>query len=83
VVVKADKVHALTTFGQVHDPRLGWLELKAKLGEDRRQRAECAFGFLPGLAPGQQIVRVADQHAGAAVRPLPVEPVQVDVGQAG
>ena len=82
-VVKAEKVQALPTLFQVHDPRLGLLELKAKLGEDHSQRRECAFGFLPGFAHGQQIIRVADQHAPAAICPLPVEPVQVDVGQAG
>jgi hypothetical protein len=81
-VVKAEKVKALPTFCQMHDPRLGTLQLKAKLGQDRCERNECAFGFLPGSAHGQQIIRVADQHAGAAVCPLSVEPVQVDVGQA-
>ena len=83
LVVKAQEVHALTTFPKVHDPRLGGLELKTKLGQDRRQRSECAFGLLPRSAHGQQIIRVADQHARATVCPLPVEPVQVDVGQAG
>ena len=82
-VVKAEEVQPLTTFRQVHDPRLGRLELKAKLGQDRRQRGERPFGFLSGSAHGQQIIRVADQHACAAVCPLPVEPVQVDVGEAG
>jgi hypothetical protein len=32
--VEAEKVQPLTAFCQVHDPRLGRLELKAKLGED-------------------------------------------------
>src|SRR5512142_3183605 len=82
-VMKAEEIHALTTFLEVHDPCLGRLELKAKLGQDRRQRSEGAFGLLSAVAERQQIVRVADQHAGTAVRPLPVEPVQVDVGQAG
>ena len=33
--------------GQVHDPRLGLLELKAKLGQDRRERLQPPPGFLP------------------------------------
>ena len=82
-MVEAEEVQPLTTFCQVHDPRLSLLELKAKLGQNRRQRSECAFGLLPGSADGQQIIRVAHQHACAAVCPLPVEPVQVDVSEAG
>lgn len=38
---------------------------------------------LPGSARRQRISRVADQHAGAAVCPLPVEPLQVDVREQG
>ena len=50
--MEAEKVQPLTAFAQVHDPRLGRLELKAKLGEDRSQRHEGALGFLPGVAHG-------------------------------
>jgi hypothetical protein len=57
-MVKAEKVQALPTFCQVHDPRLGVLELKAKLGQDRRERGERPFGLLPGLTQGQQIIRL-------------------------
>ena len=53
-VVEAEEIQALPTFGQVHDPRLGVLELKAKLGQDRRERRKRPFGFLPGSAHGQQ-----------------------------
>jgi hypothetical protein len=67
----------------VHDPRLGLLELKPQFGEERRERHKRPFGFLSAVAERQRIVRVTDQHAGAAVCPLPVEPVQVDVGKAG
>jgi hypothetical protein len=72
LVVKAEEVHALPTFPKVHDPRLRGLELKTELGQDRRQRIECAFGLRPRLAHGQQIIRVADQHTRATVCPLPV-----------
>jgi hypothetical protein len=44
-VVKAKKVQTLPTFIQVHDPRLGLLELQAKLGQDRRERRKWAFGL--------------------------------------
>jgi hypothetical protein len=67
----------------VHDPRLGLLELKPQLGEDRCERRQRPFGLLPTVAERQQIIRVAHQHTAAAIRPLPVEPVQVDVGEAG
>ena len=82
-VVEAEKVQPLPTFCQMHDPRLGLLELKPQLGEDRRERLKRPFGFLPTVAERQQIIRVAHQHTATAVCPLPVKPVQVNVGQAG
>jgi hypothetical protein len=82
-MVKAQEIKALTTLGQVRDPRLGRFELKAKLSQDRRERRKRPLGLRPCSAHDQQIVRVADQHARAAVCPLPVEPVQVNVGQTG
>jgi hypothetical protein len=82
-VVEAKEIKALAPFPEVHDPRLGLLELKAKLGQDRRERRKRPFGLLPAVAEHQQIVRVTRQHPAAAICPLPVEPVQVDVGEAG
>ena len=82
-VVEAEKVQPLTAFFKVHDPRLGVLELKPQLGEDRRERHQRPFGFLAAVAERQQIIRVAHQHAAAAICPLPVEPVKVDVDKAG
>jgi hypothetical protein len=42
-------------------------------------RASSASRF--GFAHHQQIIRIADQHPVSACRPLPVEPMQVDVAQ--
>ena len=81
--MEAEEVKPLASFSQVHDPRLGVLQFQAELRQDRRERRERVLGFLFGLAHHQQIVRVANQHAGAAPCPLPVEPVQVDVAQDG
>ena len=57
-VVKAEKVQALPAFCQVHDPRLGGLELEPQLGKDGRERTERPFGFLPAVAERQQIIRL-------------------------
>jgi len=57
-VMEAEKVQPLTAFFQVHDPRLGLLELKPQLGEDRRERHKRSFGFLSAVAHRQQIVRL-------------------------
>ena len=82
-VVEAEKVQPLPAFFKVHDPRLGLLELKPQLGEDRRERRKRLLGFLSAVAERQQIIRVAHQHTATAFCPLPVEPVQVDVGETG
>ena len=49
-VVEAEEIQALPTFGQVHDPRLGVLELKAKLGQDRRERSPAPAPLPSGTA---------------------------------
>ena len=36
--MKAEEVHALTTFNQAHDPGLGLLGLQAQLGQDDCER---------------------------------------------
>ena len=82
-MMEAEEIQPLASFSQMHDPRLGLLQLQAQLRQDRRERLEGVLGFPLGLAHHQQIVRVAHQHPGAAPIPLPVEPVQVDVAQDG
>jgi hypothetical protein len=37
-VMEADEVKILASFPQVHDPRLGVLELQPELAEDRLER---------------------------------------------
>ena len=81
-VVEAEEIDALASLLQVHDPRLGVLELKAQLGQDQPQRRERRFGLLPRSAHRQQIIRVTHQNPVPALRPLPVKPVQIDVAQA-
>jgi hypothetical protein len=55
-VVEAEEVESLASLPQVHDARLGVLELEPKLGQDRRERLEGVLGFPLGLAHRQQIV---------------------------
>jgi len=62
---------------------LACFQCQAELAQDRQERHEGVLGLLFGLAHHEQIVRVADQHSGAAPDPLPVEPVQVDIAQDG
>jgi hypothetical protein len=40
----------------VHDPRLGWLQLKPQLGQDHRERRQGVLGFPSGFAQRQQII---------------------------
>src|SRR3954454_23826632 len=75
-VVEAEKGQPLTAFFKVHDPRLGVLELKPQLGEDRRERRKRPFGFPAAVAERQQIVRVAHHHAAAALCRNPRQPAR-------
>ena len=74
-VMEAEEVQPLASLAQVHGPRLGPLELKAQLGQDRRERRQGALGLPPGPAHHQQIVRVTHQHSTPARPPRPIEPV--------
>ncbi len=56
--MEAEKVQPLPAFFEVHDPRLGWLELEPQLGEDRRERHKRPIGFLSAVAERQQIIRL-------------------------
>jgi hypothetical protein len=38
-----EEIHALAPFSQMHDPRLGLLELEAHLGQDRGERLKRAL----------------------------------------
>src|SRR5215218_2219962 len=80
-VMEAQEVQALTTFGQVHDPGLRELGLKAQARKDRLQRLKGVIGFPAVLAHRHEIVGITDQHPNARRLPLPVEPVKVDVGE--
>jgi hypothetical protein len=64
----------------VHDSRLGRLGLQAQTGQDRRDLAERVLGLASGLAHQHEIVGVAHQYRVAIGLPLPVEPMQIDVG---
>ena len=68
-VMEAGKVQPIPSFGEVHDPCLGLLELKAKLGKDRREHLERSFGFLPGSAHDQQESRRGESHPPALAEP--------------
>jgi hypothetical protein len=81
--MKAEEINSFASLLQVHDPRLVRLELKPKLGQDRRQRGKRAPGLPLGVAQRQQIIGVADQHPAPARPPFPIKPVQVDVAQDG
>ena len=83
-VMEAQKVNALAPFGQVHDPGLGVLELKAQLRQDQPQRRKRRLGLRPRLAHRQQIIRethespapALGQSPVPALGPLPVKPVE-------
>ena len=81
--METEEIDALASFSQMHDPRLGRLELQAQFGQDRGERLDGALGLLSGRADRQQIIGVANQGPVSACLPLPVEPVEVDVAQAG
>ena len=55
-VMKAQKVQALAALARLHDPRLGFLEREALLGEDRPQRPEGPTGFHRAVAHHDQIM---------------------------
>ena len=80
-MLEAKEVHAFPAFAQVHDPRLGFLRLKAELGQDRPQRTEGALGLPFGPAHHHEVVGIADEHPRGPRLPRPIKPVQVDVGQ--
>ena len=82
-VVEAEEIDALVlTLLQMHDPRLGVLELKAQFSQDQPERRERRFGLLARAAHRQQIIRVTQENPMSALGPLPVKPMQVDVAQA-
>ena len=51
--METEEVHSLASLLQVHDPRLGLLELEPQLFEDRRERRKRLFGFLSTVAERQ------------------------------
>ena len=81
-VMEAEEINALASLLQVHDPRLGVLELKAQLRPDQPQRRKRRLGLRPRSAHRQQIVREPNENSVSPVCPLPVKPVQVDVAKA-
>src|SRR5215207_7229232 len=81
--MEAEEIKALASFAQVHDPGLGLLELEAHLGQDGRERRKGVLGLALAVTQHDQVIREADQHPFPARRPLPVEPVQIDVGKDG
>jgi hypothetical protein len=82
LVMETEEVQSLAFLLQMHDPRLGVLELKAQLRQDLPKRRERRLGFCACSAQRQQIVCVAHKNSGSALGPLPVKPVQIDVAQA-
>src|SRR4051812_16420592 len=68
-VLEAEEIDALASLRQVHDPRLGVLELKAQLGQDQPQRRERRFGLLPRFAHCQQVSRRGESHPPALAEP--------------
>ena len=68
-MMKAQEVQALAAFAQVHDPRLGVLELKALFGEDRPQRREGALGVPRGVAHHDRVSRRGESHPPALAEP--------------
>jgi hypothetical protein len=63
----------------VHDPRLGLLHLKTKLGKEDLQRLNGGVGLLPRRAHHHKIIGVATEHAAPARLPRPVKPGEIDV----
>ncbi len=82
--VEPQEVEALAAF-EVDHPSLGWLDAQPEPGEFLLQHDERPFrlGLVP--ADDHEIIRVADEPPQPAVTPfpLPVEPVEVDVGEQG
>jgi hypothetical protein len=70
--MKAQKVQARTVLGQMHDPGLGGLGLKAHARQRRRDHHEGILGFASGLAHHHEIVGVTDEHPDAMCLPFPV-----------
>ena len=82
-VMEAEEVQTLASLPQVHDPGLGLLERKAHLGQDRPKRHKRRLGLPSVVAEHQQVIRETHQNASPALRPLPVEPMQVELHRQG
>jgi hypothetical protein len=54
--MEAEEIQSLASLPQMHDARLGRLELQAQLVQDRSERLKSALGFPFGLAYRQQII---------------------------
>jgi len=82
-VMETEEVHSLASLLQVHDPRLGVLELQAQFRQDLPKRDKRRLGFCARAAQRQQIICITDENPCSALNPLPVKPVQIDVHRHG
>ena len=83
VQVTTEEVEALLAVGQLHPPRLVWMELQTEPLEDELHAPLCLVEVRYRVAHDHEVVGVPHQRAdlGALFGPLLVEECQVDVRQ--